>query len=189
MQIIGGLASGIQLSTPKDMSVRPTGVRARKALFDILRNFSGLCVADLFAGSGALGLEAASRGAKQVLFVERDRQNCRNIEENISRVTRAGIECECRVICGDATDFNPPQNFSPDLIFADPPYADSAKNFASITQSSRFASWTSAARLIWEVPEGKNSELPPPGGAWRSEQKRSFGGTSFLFLIQSSKGT
>ena len=70
MNIISGKARRILLTVPKGMAVRPTSVRARKALFDSLGDFSGANVVDLFSGSGSLGLEAASRGAAKVVMVE-----------------------------------------------------------------------------------------------------------------------
>ena len=68
MNIISGIARGVKLEVPKGLEVRPTAARARKSLFDSVRVFKNLTIVDLFSGVGALGLEAASRGAKRSLF-------------------------------------------------------------------------------------------------------------------------
>ena len=70
MNIIAGIARGVELSVPDTMQVRPTSGRARKALFDSLGDFSGLHILDLFSGSGALALESASRGAAAITMLE-----------------------------------------------------------------------------------------------------------------------
>ena len=71
MNVISGIAKGIVLETPKGLSVRPTAARAKKSLFDSYRNWTGKTVVDLFAGTGAFGIEAASRGAANVYFIEK----------------------------------------------------------------------------------------------------------------------
>ena len=103
MQIIGGCARNIVLTVPPGIGVRPTAGRARKALFDSLGGrLAGSCVLDLCAGSGALALEAASRGAVKAVLVESDPRHIRVIEENIERVRRTGVECEFDVIQASA---------------------------------------------------------------------------------------
>jgi len=86
MEIISGFAKNVQLKTPRSFNVRPTTIRARCALFDSLGSFEGLKVLDLFAGSGAMGLEAASRGASEVTLVESAPEHCRFIRTNVEKV-------------------------------------------------------------------------------------------------------
>ena len=71
MNIISGIARGIVIEAPKGLSVRPTSARAKKSLFDSYRDWTGKTVVDLYAGTGAFGLEAASRGAVNIFFVEK----------------------------------------------------------------------------------------------------------------------
>jgi 16S rRNA (guanine966-N2)-methyltransferase len=120
MRIIAGFYKSRLLKSPK--GIRPTEDRVRKALFDILRDVSGLTFLELFAGSGSVGLEALSQGAQEVVFVENLRQSCLSLEENIKSL---GCSDRVKVICQDA--LRAIENFCQngrkfDLIFADPPY-------------------------------------------------------------------
>ena len=144
MRIIAGTARNLELAAPPGFGVRPTLARSRKALFDSLGPFAGRRVLDLFAGSGALGLEAASRGAEQVVLVERDPVHFRVLENNVAIVT----------FNADALD---PRRYasagSADLIFADPPYAGSTEAFRTLLCNAKFRSAFAGALLVWEVPD------------------------------------
>ncbi len=180
MQIISGIAKGIMLSVPHGMGVRPTAARSRKALFDSLSDFSGLSVVDLCAGSGGLGLEAASRGAKSVIFIEKSQRHCRILEENIEKVKKAGVDCKLRIIRGSATSSSLLEQFpSPDIIFADPPYAMSEEFFTKLVKDKTFAEWGKNARLVWELPDKKGLGFANTG-LWKQESVRKFGSTEFL---------
>lgn len=127
MRIISGSARGIPLKAPRGRDTRPTTDRVRESLFAILGDFSGAQVLDLFAGTGALGLEALSRGAQQAVFLEKDRAAVKAINENI---TKAGFTQQAQVIATDTLRFlGNPQRFLHegdtqfDLLFLDPPYA------------------------------------------------------------------
>ena len=173
------------LSTPKSYDLRPTAVRARKALFDSIREFQGLNVIDLFAGSGALGLEAASRGASAVTFVEDSRQHCKIIQENIEKLKKAGVEADMKLICGDASNpsFCTRNAEAPNLIFADPPYAESPSYFDRFTGKTENNGYFSKTLLIWELPGAKRDiKHFQNNGPWRIEKKKEFGSTEFLFL-------
>jgi len=188
MKIIGGAASGITLSTPKTKDVRPTGVRAKKALFDSLtssHSFIGKTVVDLFAGTGGLGLEAASRGAEKVYLIEKSRLHCRLAEENIAKLQRAGVDTYMKVIQADAvaTPLRTANLYkSVDLIFADPPYAKFAFFYSKLLSDQKFAEWADDALMVWEqppdfqLPENNNSLL------WQIDTTRRFAQTSFMFL-------
>ncbi|HCE45381.1 MAG TPA: hypothetical protein DET40_17720 [Lentisphaeria bacterium] len=185
MQIIGGIASGIHLSVAKGFSVRPTVGRSRKSLFDSIGNMSGLCVADFFAGSGALGLEAASRGAEKVYFLESDQRNCRIISENIAKVAKAGVTSEMKVVCSDVVHGYarlPPVG----MIFADPPYDETADLLSILLSDAKFAEWAGDAVLIWELPEDSRSEAVNgvllENKNWKMLKKRKFGDAEFLWL-------
>lgn len=125
MRVIAGELGGRRLVAPKGAATRPTADRVREALFSVLGDVAGLAVLDLFAGSGALGIEAASRGAAQVVFVERAKPALRALEANLGAL---GIEAD--VHRGDARAFvrNASQaGHTYDLVFLDPPYGDAER--------------------------------------------------------------
>ncbi len=124
MRVIAGSLKGRQLQSPRGAQLRPTSGRLRETLFNILgHRVESAEVLDACAGSGALGLEALSRGALRAVFVDRDRQACELVTANVAR---CGVEDRSRVILGSlpaamaAPDF--PELF--DLILIDPPYDD-----------------------------------------------------------------
>jgi len=124
MRVVAGLAGGRRLRAPAGRKVRPTSERVREALFNSLGSLGavdGATVVDLFAGTGALGIEALSRGAVSATFVDADLQAIRVIKDNL-RVT--GLGDRARVVHADVFRFLAdgfPDPF--DLAFADPPYA------------------------------------------------------------------
>lgn len=130
MRIIAGEWKRRQLRAPAGDATRPTADRTRETLFSMLvsrlGSFEGLSVADLFAGSGALGLEALSRGAENCLFVEQDAAAIRCLRQNIASL-RAQQRCE--VVAGSVMSLGPAT--SPrDLVLLDPPYGTNAGEVA-----------------------------------------------------------
>lgn len=130
MRIVAGEWRGRKLTAPKGEATRPTADRARETLFAMLTSrlgsFEGLQVADLFAGSGALGLEALSRGAAHCLFVEQDRAALDSIRANIAAL---GAQARTRVEAGSVMGLRAAP--APlDLILADPPYQSGAGEVA-----------------------------------------------------------
>jgi 16S rRNA (guanine966-N2)-methyltransferase len=125
MRVIGGTARGRALAAFAGREVRPTPDRVREALFSILFSkrgpLAGCAVLDLFAGSGALGIEALSRGAAQACFVEHSRQAVGTIRENLQR---CGLDTRARVLLADVWQTLPGlRDEAPyALVFADPPY-------------------------------------------------------------------
>ena len=123
MRIVAGAFKGRRLSSPKDNRIRPTSDRLRESLFNRLAHrgdfdIAGARVADLFAGTGALGLEALSRGAAEAVFVEQSRAASRLIRDNIAAL---GLGGRAQVLAVDARKL-PAAATSFDLIFLDPPY-------------------------------------------------------------------
>ena len=130
MRIIAGQWRGRKLAAPKGDTTRPTADRTRETLFAMLTSrlgdFEGLAVADLFAGSGALGLEALSRGAASCLFVEQDRAALETIRANIAML---GAQAATRVEAGSVTQLRAaPKPL--DVILLDPPYHSGAGEVA-----------------------------------------------------------
>ena len=124
MRIIAGAWRGRNIVAPKGDATRPTADRTREALFSMLTSrlgdFEGLSVADLFAGSGALGLEALSRGAESCLFVEHDKPALDSLRANIAKLgAKADVRAQSVLTLGPATK-------PYDLILLDPPYGTGA---------------------------------------------------------------
>jgi 16S rRNA (guanine966-N2)-methyltransferase len=120
LRIIAGRHRGRRLKFPAGIDIRPTPDRVRETLFNWLQpRIEGARVLDVFAGSGALGLEALSRGAAHVTFIERDRRACAAIED----VAREWRESEFRVVTGDALAcLANASDVAYDIVFLDPPY-------------------------------------------------------------------
>lgn len=188
MEILGGTAKGMSLKVPEGREVRPTSVRSRRALFDMLGDLTGRRFCDLFAGSGAVGIEAASRGASHVLLVEKAPGALAAVRSNVGHAqklcpdtlfqTIAGPLPEClRKVTGSAP--------VPDLIFADPPYAESAVLLDGILRHEDFAGWAANAVLIWELPDYR-SQLKVFPENWSLKAVRELGASRFL-IIESGK--
>jgi 16S rRNA (guanine966-N2)-methyltransferase len=178
MRIIAGKLKGRRLLAPKGQTIRPTGDRAREALFDILEHarppLREASFLDLFCGSGAVGLEAHSRGASEVVLVDSDRTAVRLAEANIARLgTPAGV----RLLERDATLLGPaPHPF--ELVFLDPPYRSGLAPAA--LESLAANGWLGAdARIIVELDARDDLDLPPD---YVLERERRYGRTKFLFL-------
>jgi 16S rRNA (guanine966-N2)-methyltransferase len=123
MRIIAGTRKGHRIAAPRGNSTRPTGDRVREALFNMLGPIEGADVVDLFAGSGALGLEALSRGASRCVFVESGHAAARVIESNLLRLGLAGAVVQKR----DALAFlreESGRGSRYDLVLCDPPYGE-----------------------------------------------------------------
>lgn len=122
MRVITGKARGIQLKTPDGMLTRPTADRVKEACFSIIQFEIPMArVLDLFGGTGQLGIEALSRGAKSAVFVDAREDACKLIRENLRRTRMEG---EGRVIRSDYLDYLRRCREQFDIIFLDPPYAE-----------------------------------------------------------------
>ena len=122
MRVITGKARGVVLKTPTGMTTRPTTDRVKEALFSIIQfEIPGAAVLDLFGGTGQLGIEALSRGAKSAVFVDAGEPACRLIRENLQR-TR--LEADAKVIRSDYLAYLNRCKEKFQIIFLDPPYAE-----------------------------------------------------------------
>ena len=122
MRVITGTARGVQLKTPEGMTTRPTADRVKEALFSIIQfEIPGARVLDLFGGTGQLGIEALSRGAKSAVFVDAGEPACKLIRENLKR-TR--LEQQASVIRSDYLQYLKRSREQFDIILLDPPYAE-----------------------------------------------------------------
>lgn len=123
MRVIAGTRKGHRLAAPKGARTRPTGDRAREAIFNIVGPLEGAAVLDVFAGSGALGIEALSRGAARCVFVESDRGAARVIAQNLERTGLKGAAVETRDAFAVLRDLSG-RGEEFDLVLCDPPYGD-----------------------------------------------------------------
>ena len=122
MRVISGKARGIVLKTPEGLQTRPTADRVKEAMFSIIQfDLPGATVLDLFGGTGQLGIEAVSRGAKHAYFVDSADSACRLIRENLRR---AKMEEQGSVTRGDHLQYLSQCRQKFDIIFLDPPYAE-----------------------------------------------------------------
>ena len=158
MRIIAGSRKGHTIHAPKGLDTRPTSDRVREAAFNLIGPVGGASVLDLFAGSGAMGLEALSRGASRAVFVEADREACRTIERNLDKLRLTGATVVCRdALHALATDAQAGRRY--DLVLVDPPY----KMFSSL--QSRLITYLPAVLaddglLIVETEAKEEPELP-----------------------------
>lgn len=155
MRVITGKARGIQLKTPEGMLTRPTADRVKEALFSIINfDIPNAVVLDLFGGTGQLGIEALSRGAKRAVFVDAREEACRLIRENLSRTK---LTQESVVVRSDYMQYlnRCTEQFS--IIFLDPPYAETYLENA-IKRITEIDILQSDGIIVAERPVGK--ELP-----------------------------
>ena len=181
MRIVGGTLRGRPLAAPTHEGTRPTSDRVREAVFNILLHgipdFSlpGIKVLDLFAGTGALGLEALSRGAAFCLFVEEDADARAVIRRNVEAFGLTGVT---KIFRRDATDLGAASNRGTfNLAFLDPPYGRGLAERA--LASAAAGGWLSPAATA-VIEERKGTDVMLPGGFAVLDQ-RSWGDTQVLF--------
>jgi 16S rRNA (guanine966-N2)-methyltransferase len=156
VRIVAGEFRGRRLAAPRGVRTRPTADRVREALFSMLGDVTGTRVLDLYAGSGALGIEALSRGAESAVFVERAARAAAVIERNL-----ASLGLDQQVLRQDALRFLARHEGMFDLVFIDPPY-DSAPRLAG-TLADRLPALTPLnARIVTESDKRMPLELPLP---------------------------
>ena len=181
MRIVGGRLRGRTLAAPKSQAIRPTADRLREALFNILVHaygdpVTGARVLDLFAGTGALGLEALSRGAAFALFVDDAAEARALLRENVATL---GLGGTTRIFRRDATKLGPADPVDPfNLVFLDPPYGKGLAEKALV--SARDGGWLAADALI-VVEEAADAGFKPPDGFEQLERRR-YDDTEFAFL-------
>ncbi|GHA30993.1 methyltransferase [Devosia pacifica] len=181
MRIVGGRFRGKQLKTPSDQSIRPTADRVRESVFNILSSrlgpaFDGVRVLDLFAGTGALGLEALSRGAAAAIFVDTGAEARGLIRDHIEAFGIAGI---AKLLRRDATSLGPRGSIKPfDLIFLDPPYGQGLgeKALTGLLEGD----WCAPDCTV-VLEEASEAEIDAPTG-FRLEDRRLYGAAAIHLL-------
>jgi 16S rRNA (guanine966-N2)-methyltransferase len=182
VRIIAGRHRGRRLQAPAGMATRPTADRVRQALFDMLwhapwggrERVEGVAVLDAFAGTGALALEALSRGAARASFLETDRAALAALRSNIAACREEG---RCVVFAVDVT--RPPPAPAPcGLVFLDPPYAEGLMETALAALSA--AGWIAPEALVC-AEYAAGGATPPPGFALLAERAH---GAAQLLVMQ-----
>jgi 16S rRNA (guanine966-N2)-methyltransferase len=180
MRIVGGRWRGRSLATPKSDAIRPTSDRLRESLFNVLQHgyddaIENARVLDLFAGTGALGLEALSRGAAFALFVDEGSEARSLIRQNVETFGAGGVT---RLFRRDATRMGPAAPNAPfSLVFCDPPYG---KDLApkALTACAEGAWLTPGALVV--VEEAQSASLTLPAG-FSEIERREYGETQVVF--------
>ena len=184
MRVVGGSFRGRTLASPKAGSdaIRPTTDRTRESLFNILAHawpdkLDGTRMLDLFAGTGAVGIEALSRGAAMALFIEQSAQGRGLIRANIEAFALQGVT---KLFRRDATRMGEIGTMEPfDFVFADPPYGKGLAERA--LASLRDGGWLKPGALV-VVEEAATAGFAPPQG-FRLADTRDFGDTRMYFMI------
>jgi 16S rRNA (guanine966-N2)-methyltransferase len=187
MRIVAGKLRGRALVTPSDQAIRPTSDRTREAVFNILAHgaaavsLDGIRVLDLFAGTGALGIEAISRGAAYALFVEESAEARGLIRENVEALGLTGCT---RIFRRDATDLGPSSQLGQfGLAFLDPPYA---KGLADKALASLLVGRWLTPDAVVVVEDREGVEVTVPAG-FSLQDRRVYGDTQVLFLRMGEK--
>ena len=181
MRVVGGRLKGRNLAAPSSRDIRPTADRLRESLFNILIHayddpIADARVLDLFAGTGALGIEAISRGAKFALFVDNGAEARALLRNNVEALGLGGVT---KVYRRDATDLGPAHPVEPfSLVFLDPPYAKGLADKALI--SLRDGRWLTKGALV-VVEEAKAATFTAPE-RFDELERRAYDDTEFVFL-------
>jgi 16S rRNA (guanine966-N2)-methyltransferase len=176
MRIVGGEFRGRPLATPRTNAIRPTTDRTREALFNVLTHrfaekLQGARVLDLFSGTGALGLEALSRGATFCMFIEESAEGRGLVRTNVETF---GLQGRTKIFRRDATSLGPAGTVQPfDLLFADPPYGKGLG--VAALQSARGGEWLRPGALC--VVEEAATAPFDPGAGFSVIDERSYGET------------
>ena len=170
MRIIAGTHRGRRIAAPKGSDTRPTSDRVRENAFNLIGPVDDADVLDLFAGSGAMGLEALSRGAASATFVEKDRDACRVINDNLDKLRLKGI-----VLPADALRAVAQEHRTYDLVLCDPPYDYDGSKLAPHLAKLL----TDDGLLVWET---SSREPAPEALGLRERTTRRYGSARLTLL-------
>jgi 16S rRNA (guanine966-N2)-methyltransferase len=185
MRIVGGRLGGRTLAGPKSQAIRPTSDRLRESLFNILAHghgdpVTGARVLDLFAGTGALGLEAMSRGAAFALFIDDGAEARALMRQNVEALGLGGVT---RIFRRDATRLGAAHPIEPfSLVFLDPPYRHGLAERALASLAA--GGWLAPEALV-VVEEATDAAFQAPGGFTEIDRRR-YDDTEFVFVTRSA---
>jgi 16S rRNA (guanine966-N2)-methyltransferase len=190
-RIIAGAARGRRLAVPKGTVTRPTSDRAREGLFATVAAIHGPLhgarVLDLFAGSGAVGLEALSRGAARVVFVESDARVTRVIRANVAVVALPGGQ----VVCDRVERFlrrGPGDEPAVDLVVADPPYAAAGAEVTGMLAALAARGWLKPGALVAVERATRSGAVAWPGG-YIPDRSRRYGEAPFCYVLAAAEAS
>ena len=181
MRVVGGRLKGRNLASPSSQAIRPTADRLRESVFNILVHaygnpIEGARVLDLFAGTGALGIEAVSRGAAFVLFIDNGAESRALLRNNVEALALGGVT---KVFRRDATNLGPAHPVEPfSVAFLDPPYGKGLAEKA--LASLRDGGWLTPGALL-VVEEAKAAAFKAPDG-FEELERRAYDDTEFVFV-------
>ncbi len=183
VRIVGGEFRGRALATPRSNAIRPTSDRTREAVFNVIAhaypaNLEGARVLDLFAGTGAFGLEALSRGASHGVFIEESAEGRGLIRDNVEAF---GLQGRTKIFRRDATSIGSVGTIAPfGLVFADPPYGKGLAERALVAAID--GGWLKPDALV-VVEEASTSPFQPPSGL-ATVDRRDYGDTTVTFCTR-----
>jgi len=186
VRVIAGTLRGRTLFAPPGAATRPTADRVREALFSILGDVSGARVLDLYAGTGALGIEALSRGAARATFVEHARPALRVLRRNVQTLGLETLATVLSLRAERALSTRPWGSSLFDLVFIDPPYDEvrrrpAAGGVARMVAGDLSPSVELGGRVVLEHA---SSDLPPEIAGFEREDTRTYGDTTLSFYIR-----
>jgi 16S rRNA (guanine966-N2)-methyltransferase len=184
MRVIGGRCGGRVLRAPKGYQTRPTAQRARQALFDVLGPLDGLRVLDLYAGSGALGIEALSRGSSHAVFVESSQRALAVLRANLAGLGLGGCSSALGLRVERALRHLVPLGpFG--VVFCDPPWAEAPAVSAILNDFDWAGLLAEGARVVLEHPAHSPMTLDPSKGL-RLQDRRTWGDTGMSLYFFST---
>ena len=172
MRVVAGTARGTRLSAPKGVDIRPTSDRAKEAIFNSLHSRSAIEeaeVLDLFAGTGALGIEALSRGAKKATFVDKSSESLELVRENLKK---SGFEKKAETVNEDSVNWLQKSSKPSDLVLLDPPYG--------------FEDWPELLDALFQKQPGivviESDREIDPGPKWHVDSIRQYGSSVVVII-------
>lgn len=186
MRIITGCARGTKLKTPSGMNTRPTADRIKESLFNILQNdIIDTNVLDIFAGSGALGLETLSRGAASAVFIDKSADSIAAIEYNVQHTRLQDKAVIKRLDAVDAVKLLEQKNYTFDIIFCDPPYH---KGLCQKLLDTLNTSNILADKCLFIAEIGKDEKLNSDNSNFELLRSKTYGATTKINIYKYIKG-
>ncbi len=186
VRVIAGVAKGRRLGVPRGRAVRPTSDRVREALFASLGDVvEGAVVLDLFAGTGALAIEALSRGARRAVLVERDPKAAAVVAENLERT---GLGASAHLTRMDAARFCVAPGEAFDLVLVDPPYTEPATKILELLEDLRAAGGLAPGAIVVLERDRRDAALPWPLPAGLVSRRVATYGDTVLHYLEASTG-
>lgn len=189
-RIVAGTAGGRRVAAPRGFTGRPTSERAREGLFatlgSLLGDLAGLRFADLYAGTGAVGLEALSRGASHALFVESDRTAARAIDASARLLRLPGATVLARSV-ERLADAPPPDARPYDVVFLDPPYALAGASLVRVLASLRDSGWLGPEAVAVVERSSRDGPFPWPE-EFAARRERRYGDATLWYGQPSCRG-